>query len=279
MQQAYVPVDRDLLGFKGRLYPADMLIECRGAGVPEIRAWSNIRENDPTSVSKAIIDIITACTRVSSTTGAHSYNVKDLYEHDKLVLLALVHEITFADKHQNNMHVSGECGNPLCGKVFEELVVTPANFTFKVPDDKYIKYIDGEEGKFVIQTKNYGTIEYRPSTIGLGNAMFNWIGTFKPNFVKENQAMFRMVQSLVLDWRTANDKALRRLQVEQYNNMNPEVLAFRTHLLDELSIELKNELEYVCPDCGATFRCNLAFTEGMRELFLPAVQDFDAELL
>ena len=279
MKSAYQVLDRNLLGWNGRLYPDDMVIEVRGADVPEIRAWSNIDEKDPTSIAKHIIDIITSCTRVSSSTNTHSYSVKDLYEHDKLAIMMTIHELTFADKKANNLHVPGECSNPLCGRTFDELIITPANFTFKVPDEKYIKYINAEEGKFVIQTKNYGTIEYRPSTIGLGNAMTSWISTFKPAFVKENQSMFRIVQSLVTDWRLANDKMLRRLQVEQYNNMNADALAFRIHLLDALSIELKPELEYICPDCGATFRSRLSILEGIKHLFLPDIQDFDEELL
>lgn len=278
MKQTYQIVDRNLLGYSGKLYPLDMQIEVRGAAVPEIRAWSNIDENDAASVAKHVIDIITACTRVTSTIATKHYSVKDLYEHDKMTLLLLIHALTFADQKSNNIFITATCSNTMCNKEFDRLAVQPANLIFKTPDEKYEKYIDADNGKFVIQTKSYGTIEYRPTTIGLGNAMLSWIQTFKPAFIRENQAMFRMVQSLVSDWRLANDKYLRKLQVEQYNQMNTDVLSFRTALLDELTIELSTNLEYVCPDCGATFRCPMALDGGYRQLFMP-VQSIADELV
>jgi hypothetical protein len=278
MNSAYQEIDKQLLGYQGRLYPNDMKIEVRSAGVPEIREWSNINENDIRSVAQHIIDIITKCVRVTSTIGGKTYNVKDIYEHDKMCLLLLIHQLTFADKKDNMLYVHGECSNTACGRQFDKLAVTPANLLYNVPDEKFEKYIDSERGLFVIQTKNFGTIEYKPATIGLGQAMMNWVSTFKPKFVQENQAMFRMVQSLVQDWRLANDKSLRKLQVEEYNTMNTDVLSFRTELLDQLNIELKDELEYECPDCHSSFRCQLAFEGRYRTLFMP-VSNIDSELL
>lgn len=278
MKASYQQLDKTTLGMQGRLYPSDMVIEVRGADVPEIRAWSNINEKDPMSISKHVIDIITACVRVSSASGVHTYNVKDLYEHDKLALLMTIHTLTFADKRDTMMYVKAECSNEGCGKVFDQLAVTPANLMYKTPDEKYDKYIDAEKGCYVMPTKTYGEIVYRPSTIGLGNAMLSWSKTFKPQFVIDNQEMLKTVQSLVTDWRTANDKSLRKLQIEQYNNMDAKQLGFRSGLIDLLSIEVLDTLEYVCPDCGATFRCPLAIEGGYKGMFVP-VQSVDDELL
>lgn len=278
MKASYQQVDKATLGMQGRLYPEDMVIEVRGADVPEIRAWSNINDKDPMSVSKHVIDMITACVRVSSSSGVRTYNVKDIYEHDKLALLLTIHALTFAEKQDNMLYVQGECSNTACGRVFDKLPVTPANLMYRVPDEKYDKYIDAENGCFVIPTKSYGQIIYRPSTIGLGNAMFAWTQTFKPAFIRDNQEMFKTVQSLVYDWRTANDKSLRKLQIEQYNNMNAEQLGFRSGLLDKFNVEIIDTLEYICPDCGATFRCELAIEGGYKGMFVP-VQSVDDELL
>lgn len=278
MIDVYQKVDKNLLGYAGKLYPMDMQIEIRAASVPEIRAWSNMNEDDPQSMASHIIDIIVACTRVTSSIPGKSYSPKDLYEHDKLALLLMIHGATFADQKHNNIFVSGECTNAGCGKQFEKLAISPANLQYNCPDEKYEQYIDADKGCFVMQTKSYGTIEYKPSTIGLGSAMMSWISTFKPQFIRDNQSMFAIVQALVTDWRLANDKTLRRIQIEHYNQMDGNKLGFYLSLIDKLSVTLSNELEYVCPQCGNTFRCELAINGGYKQMFVP-VQSLDDELL
>jgi DNA-directed RNA polymerase subunit RPC12/RpoP len=275
MLKNYQIIDRSLLGYQGKLYPSDMIIEARGADVPEIRAWANIDENDLASIAKHVIDIIGACVKVTSKNPAIAYSYRDLYEHDKMFLLLYIHALTFADQAGNNVFVKCECSK--CHKEFDKLAVTPANLKYNCPDDKYAKYIDSDKGVFVIPTKSYGKLEYKPSTIGLGSAMMDWIPTFEPEFIKDNQTMLRIVQGLVTDWRAVNNSALRKLQIERYNLMNGQALGFYIDLLDKLEITLSNELEYVCPDCGATFRCPLAFSGSYRSLFV-SVQSFDDEL-
>lgn len=278
MTNAFEEVDKALLGYDGRLYPADMKIEVRAADVPEIRMWSEIRDDDPRSVAQAIIDIIVACTRVSSSTGANKYTVKDIYEHDKMALLLLIHSMTFADQQANSLYVKGECENASCGKVFEKLAVRTANLQYTVPDEKYAKYINPDLGLFQVQTKTYGTIEFKPSTIGVGQQMLEWIGTFQPKFVREHTNMFKLVQALCTDYRVVNAKYLRKLQVECYNNYNANELAFRTNLVDALNIALKEELTYECPECHERFQCPLVVEGGYRNIFVP-VQDIADELL
>jgi hypothetical protein len=278
MTNAYEEVDKALLGYGGKLYPADMKIEVRSADVPEIRMWSEIRDDDPRSVAQAIVDIILACTRVSSSTNANRYTVKDIYEHDKMALLLLIHSMTFADQKSNSLYVKGECQNSACGKVFDQLAVQAANLQYNVPDEKYAKYINHDLGLFQVQTKSYGTIEFKPSTIGVGQQMLEWMSTFQPKFVREHTNMFKLVQALCTDYRLVNAKYLRKLQVENYNNYSAAELSFRTNLVDALNITLKEELAYECPECHERFQCPLTIEGGYRSIFVP-VQDIADELL
>lgn len=274
----YQAIDKNLLGYGGKLYPSDMVIEARGAMLPEIRSWANIDERDPKSVSEHVIEVVTSCIRVASTRPDVKYSPKDLYEHDKMALLLIISQLTFPNDKDNSIYVKGECSNQSCAKTFDKLYVQTANLTYSMPDEKYEKYIDSEKGMFVIPTKRFGTIEFKPSTIGLGNAMSAWLSTFKPKFIKDNMLMFKLVQSLFTDWRMANDKTLRRAQIEQYNMFSADELTFRTQLVDAINVELKPELEYICPDCGTTFRCPMELAGGIKSLLMH-VQSIDDELL
>jgi hypothetical protein len=273
----YQKLDMSTLCFQGKAYPSDMEILVRPATVVEMRHWANIDEQDPLSVSTHILDIIESCVLVESSLS-NKYSYKDLYEVDKIALLLNIYNLTFSDTKNNNLFVKGQCDAIGCGKVFDKLIVQPANICYKVPEESMHKYLDHEHGIFKIETKTFGTIEYKPATIGLGQALMAWVGTFDSKFVRDNMAMFKLVQSMFTDWRLANDKALRTAQVEGYNMWPSSQLSFRLQLLEKFEFEVLQYLEYVCPACGQTFRCPLAFAGGYKSLFIP-VQSFDDELL
>lgn len=274
----YSLVDKADLGLGGRLYPEDMIIEARGAKVSEIRHWANINDQDILDVRRHITDIITSCVRVSSASEEHQYSPKDLYEFDQTALLLIINQLTFADTKKHNIFTKAKCGNAACGKAFDNLPIQPSNIMYTELDERFEKYIDTEHGGFLIKTKSYGDIAVKPSTIGLGMAITEWVRTFDADFVRSNMNMFSIVSLLATDWRKTNNKALRLLQVEQYNNMTPDKLSFYTMLYEKTSVQPKDMLEFICPDCGARFQSRLQFEGGYRAMFLP-VQDTDAELL
>lgn len=265
---SYSLVDRADLAYEGKLYPADMVIECRAATVKEIREWANVNEKDFMDVHQHILDIIMACTKVSSTIEGKTYSVKDLYECDEIALLLIIHYLTFVDK-KKTLTVSGSCTNPSCGADFQTLIVQTKNLTYTKLDERVLAHADHELGGFKFDLENE-VIRVKPSTIGIGIAMSAWMrSAFKPNFIKNNQMMFRIIQAMVNDWREVDEKKLRMIQISQYNNLNEEKLAEWTWLVENTTIEFTNELEYQCPQCGHTFRCSLEPTGGVRALFLP----------
>lgn len=275
--ERYTEVDRTLLGYQGKLYPEDMVIEVRGANALDIRTWSNIDDN-PVNVAKHINQIIGSCVKVTSKNEANNYSYKDLYEHDKIALLLMIRFHTFVDDKTNNLFVKGKCTAEGCGKQFDKLVVQVSNLTYKEPDKQYESKINSEYGIFELPTKTFGTIKFQPSTIGVGMAMMSWMSTFDAQFVSENKTMFKIVQTLVSDWRSANDKNLRHLQIERYNNMNEKGIGLYLDIIDKFNVAVKEELEFVCPDCGNTFRSPLAIEGGYLQMFVP-VQSIDDELL
>lgn len=274
----YSVVDKADLGLGGILYPADMVIEARPATVKEIRHWANINDDDQLDIHRHIVDIITSCVRVTSTDDNKKYSPKDLYEFDQLALLLIINSLTFADLKDHTIAVKGKCSKSTCGKVFDPLVVQPSNIVYKDINDKFKKYIDQDNGGFKIATKSYGDIIVKPATIGVALAVQEWMKTFDLQFIRDNMHMFQLVQMLCDDWRTANNKTLRLLQVEQYNQMNPNKLSLYTTIMEGTTVAPEPYLEYTCPDCGERFRCPIQFEGGYRSMFLP-VQDLNNELL
>jgi len=274
----YSIVDKADLGLGGSLYPADMVIEARPATVKEIRHWANINDEDQLDIHRHIVDIITSCVRVTSADDSKAYSPKDLYEFDQLALLLIINSLTFADIKDHTIAVKGKCSKPSCGKVFDPLAVQPSNIVYKELDERFVKYIDQENGGFKIATKSYGEVVVKPATIGTALAVQEWMKTFELSFIRDNMNMFQIVQMLCSDWRTANNKSLRLLQVEQYNNMDASKLALFTKIMESTTVAPEPYLEYTCPDCGERFRCPIQFEGGYRAMFLP-VQNIDDELL
>lgn len=271
-------VEKNALGFEGKLYPSDMLIEARAAEFLDIRKWQNIDNTNPISVAKHIKDIVLSCIRVSSISGQNDYNVRDIYEHDKLALLLTIFGKTFDNKKEHNLFVKGRCFQSDCLKTYDKLIVQRSNIKYQIPAEKYHKYIDSERGCFVIQTKSHGEIIYKPSTIGLGEIVSAWTTDMTSEFVQNNMDILQTVQALALDWRTASAKELRRLQIEEYNLMSENKKLFYLALIDECSIKPEDELEFECSACGAPFRSVLPLSIFDKRLFYP-VQSFDNELL
>ena len=279
LQDTFQPLDRKYLGYSGKYYPMDMQFEIRGAGVKEIRRWANINENDPESIAVTVVDLLSNCVRVTSISGENQYSYKDIYEHDKIAFLLAVHSVTFMEDDYH-LYVKGQCSGPMaCGKQFEKLQVQPGNLRYpEIDGEKYDKYFDKDLGLFKINTKSFGTIEYKFSTIGVGSVMFSWISSFTPQFVRDNQQMIRIVQSLVTTHKGLNAEKLRRLQIEEYNQWLPKRLAFQSKLIKDLDDSIMDTLKYTCPDCGATFFPPMGFIGGYRQMFMP-VQDLDDELV
>jgi hypothetical protein len=280
MATNYSIVDKKLLGWAGKLYPEDMIISVRSAEIQEIRDWSNMDENNPLDVSEHVIDMLSSCVKVTSETPDVLYSVKDIYEHDKIALLLLIHMATFPELKKHTIRVNGKCDTEDgCGTEHKDIPVQLANLQYSVPDSKYAKYIDADLGLFNIPAKSYGTIAFKPSTIGMGMKMRDWLsgGQFDNKYISKNPEMFKVIQSMCTNHRTMNAKALRLLQVDKYNNFNADELAFRLELIKKLNISVLGELEFICPSCGATFRCPLEFTRSYKQMFIPTI-DFDSEL-
>lgn len=272
--------DRSLLAMKGELYPTDMKFEICSPSLNSIRKWRNIDENNPASISMHITSMVSNCVRVTSESGSNEYDPKDLYEHDKLAfLLGIFKAFSAESPSEHNLFVEATC--PDCGKVYDKLAVQISNLTYKLPAQEMVdKYFDKELGYFVIKTKDFDDIMFKPSTIGLGQVVSKWSSTLDFKFLAENQDTVLAVQSLFTDWRGLTEAKVRKAQIEQYNLMTEKRKLFQMHLLDNVNVTPEGTLEYVCAgkECGARFRAPISYTKFNKALFMP-VQSFTDQLL
>lgn len=271
----FQPLDRKNLGYEGKYYPADMKFAVRPVKVEEVRNWSNVDEENPASLATAVTDLIEACVQVTSSTEGKEYSYKDIYEHDKIAFLLLIHNISFADDRGHNLFVKGQCNGASlsCGKSFDKLVVQPANLTYPEIPEKFEKYFDPIDGIFKIKTKTFGEIKYKPSTIGIGAVMMPWTSSFSPDYATKHIFMFRLIQACVTDHRELTAEKLRMIQISEYNTWNKEKIAVMSTIVKELDTTLLSNLTYTCPDCGTSFRCKMAIEGGFRSIFTPSVSD------
>jgi hypothetical protein len=273
-----VEVNKADLFMQGRLYPEDMVIYAKPATVADIRRWSNMNPNNPVDSLRHVQNIIASCIEVESTIEGKRYSYKDLYINDRLALLLIINSITFEDRKTHGLFVNGECANTHCGYKCDKIAVQPANVSYDNIDEKYMKYVDAERGLFAIKTQHYGIIELKPLTIGMFDAISAFQQEkFKPEFVRDNLQMFNVIACSMLDWRKASVSAMYRYQVETFNMLKPEEYEIRRKLAEEVSKGLNGHFEFVCPDCGETFRCTIQSDDDFKSMFV-AVQDIDAEL-
>lgn len=274
--------DKGLLACNGVLYPESMEFEICSPTVNQIRKWHSMNDENPLELSLNIIEMIEGCVRVKNG------DVKDIYEHDKLAfLIAIFNKFNVDNKLEHNLFVTGQC--PHCEKTFEKLVVQISNLTYKAPSAELIeKYLDKERGVFVIKTKKFGDIEFKPSTLGVGKIFSEWTSSLQVEFLRKNQSLVIELQSLFTDWRGLTKEKIRKVQVEEYNLFSDERKLFQMQLMDNFNVTIQNEVEFICPECAKnnenaedsqnTFRVLLPFEQINRTMFTP-VSSFLDELL
>lgn len=271
-------VDMTKLAAQGRLYPADMQLIYRAARTAEIRHWSNL-DDSASNIDAAdhLTDLISVCVRPVSKSGTRQYSYKDIYEHDKWYLIMLIHDITFPEGSEITnpikLKITGACKHEY------EMQMTAANITYIENDSRMDKYIDSENGMFRIQTKSYGEICMKPSTIGVSDAFRPYIATLDQSQIQNARTNIFFSQWQVLDWRQLkNNKDVERV-CQAYNAMDPfKELPLKLDIYEKCRILPSGVINTKCPVCGLEGTAPFRFPEGIKQIFRP-ISNLDSELL
>ena len=277
-ETSWFNVDMSKLAKQGRLYPSDLQIIYRACRSGEIRHWSNLDDNaNPAEVATYLNDIVKVCVRCVSKSGMNHWSVDDIYEHDKWYLIMLIHGLTFPENSELTNPITLEISSGTCKHNFK-LDLTADNMTWDEPDESMDKYIDSETGCYRVQTRSYGELILKPSTIGVGKVFAEYMRTLDKDTLMNAKTYILAAQWLTPDWRGLNVKKAEQI-CQSFQAMDAfKELPLKLKILSKCMILASNNIKFTCPKCHMEGEAPFRFPEGIKQIFQP-VQNLESELL
>lgn len=271
-------VDMSQLGYGGRLYPQDLKIVYRAARAAEIRHWSNMDDSNLNAqVAQHLTDLIAVCCRCVSISGNNQYSYKDIYEHDKWKLIMMIHDLTFPENSEVTNPILLDVTSGVCKHHFK-LNLSADNIHFVEPDSMLDKYIDSENGGYLVNTKSLGQIALKPSTIGVGEAMAQYMMKLDIETQRNIIGIAPVVAMQLGDWRGLNDKLILQA-FQEFNGIEPlKALPLLLDIADKATVKAAETIKFVCPHCKMEGEAPFRFPNGIKQIFRP-ISNIESELL
>lgn len=263
----YHNIELENLPSGGKFYPAECNISIRAAKVAEIRQFSTVDENNLLDIEDKLNYIIKSCIRFTSRTKVLSY--KDILEEDRVFLLLSIRDLTFPEP-ESKLTVKATTKD---GEEFDAEISSKYFQLSRVPEE-IEKYYDAETRAFEIQTKSFGTITMRPPTIGVMEAITNYIRVRQIEKKPWDQSYLQIAPYLQLDWRGFNDSAIFKGEVN-FNAWDSKKYMLVYKLAEKMKIGVQPEM--LVPYEDEEVLVPISFRDGIKSLFI--VQDFSGELL
>lgn len=262
-------IDKSILSYGGRFYPADARLQYRAAGTVEIRAWTSVGDA-PSELYNGLNDILSSCFR-----GIYW---KKLKECDRFKILLLIHDASFVEPDKKFV-IKTTCKESTCKHKWNAEIYE-SNLQYTIAHDSINKYFNDATNIFEIQTKTFGTIKWCPPSLGVVEKITNWVQRQEPEFVKRHSFFIDMLVYLMHDHELITDKSIDDMFTD-YSSWSKEKIAFMYDLYSNKGkIALAPNAKVVCPVCKAENKPQINFDEsgGLKSFFLP-ISDFDSELL
>lgn len=261
----------------GRYYPDNTRISIRAARVGEIREFSTINEEDPKDVLDKMTYIISQCVKIYY--GNVPGNYKDIIAADRIVLILKIRELTFIDGGSSiKIPVpSGACQTVGCHPQ-EYINFNTASLTFIQPDPMLEKYYDSATKCYNIPTKDCGTINLYPPTIGVSSAITDWVVKQRRENKKIDAALAEILQFVIKDWKGLSEKMIFSKMTEIAGwSAKKFTLVYR--LVEKVNVGIDVDVTTVCESCGGEIKVPVTFPDGYKSLFVPTISDIRDELL
>jgi len=267
----YIEIWPDAFPTRGMFYPAGTRFFVRAATVDAIRHFSTIDETSPFSVNEGLVDVIKMCLLVKTLGKPLTY--KDIKDEDRIHIILAIREVTFA-KGENRLAVKVECG---CGTE-NEIEVRNSSFRRADLDEDVMRYYDEEGRRFVFKTKSFGDIIISPPSIGIATVVTDYVQRLgaEGKAKQIDKAFVRMLPFIIHDYRTTDEKAIKRLHVD-FLSWSKEKFQLMNNLIDKVKLGVKETLFSACANCGEEIATPITFPGGFKSLFI--VSDISGELL
>ena len=251
----------------GKFYPQDCSISIRAAKVAEIRQFSTVDENNLLDIEDKLNYIIKSCIRFTTRAKVMSY--KDILEEDRVFLLLSIRDLTFPEP-ESKLTVKATTKD---GEEFDAEIASKYFQLSRVPDE-IEKYYDHETRSYEIQTRSFGTITMRPPTIGVMEAITNYIRVRQVEKKPWDQSYLQIAPYIQQDWRGFNDAAIFKGEVT-FNSWDSKKYMLVYKLAEQMKIGVQPEM--LVPYGDEEVLVPISFRDGIKSLFI--VQDFSGELL
>lgn len=273
-QLAWIEVNRDIMLYKGMFYPADWKIKARAALGAEIANFSTIDGEDPLSVNDGINEVLKACVRIETSTGA-AISFRNLCEFDRLWMLLFVRDLTMQSTEQK---LNYEVRCPHCQEP-NTIELSFDNLKEKPLSEMALKYFDADQCAFIVPTRSFGILKFQPSTIYRGEAFKDFMIENRRQNRKDPAAAFAKLYSLLLNRETERQPKAVNAALTQFIEIsnNAKKLSLYLKLADELETALSQEITYICSSCEKEAQAAIQFPDGISSLLL--MSDISEELL
>ena len=270
----YVKLDLNLLPSGGRFYREDFEIHIRAARTAEVRDFSMMDEASIHDADVRLNSILSSCTRVMYGVQRGSY--KDILEGDRIYIILSIRELTFKEgEFKLMMPVKSGCETAGC-KSQESVELKTSNLQFQDEEVTLEKFYNEETRGYAIATKNHGTIDMAPPTIGVMRAVSDYGREQEESGANWDKSLVAILPYLHREWRGLNAKEIFA-QVSQLQGWGSTKYSIAYRLAERMTVAVKPEMKYPCDSCSAEVTVPLTFPGGVKGLFV--IHDIDSELL
>jgi hypothetical protein len=267
MHLGFHNVDISTLPSGGRFYPVGSKLAIRPAQVSEVRHFSTIDEGNLLDIEDKLNHIVKNCTRFNSGTKVLSY--KDILEEDRIYILLSIRDLTFPEP-ESKLTVKASTKD---GEEFDA-EMSAQYFQLSKVTEEIEKYYDEEARAFAIRTKSFGVIMMRPPSIGVLEAITNYIKVRQIEKKQWDQSYLQILPYISLDWRGFTDEKIFKGEVD-FHSWNTQKYSLVYRLAEKMRIGVQPEM--LVPFGDEEVLVTIGFRDGIKSLFV--VQDIAGELL
>jgi hypothetical protein len=267
MHLGFHNVDISTLPSGGRFYPVGSKLAIRPAQVSEVRHFSTIDEGNLLDIEDKLNHIVKNCTRFNSGTKVLSY--KDILEEDRIYILLSIRDLTFPEP-ESKLTVKASTKD---GEEFDA-EISAQYFQLSKVTEEIEKYYDDEARAFAIRTKSFGVIMMRPPSIGVMEAITNYIKVRQIEKKQWDQSYLQILPYISLDWRGFTDEKIFKGEVD-FHSWNTQKYSLVYRLAEKMRIGVQPEM--LVPFGDEEVLVTIGFRDGIKSLFV--VQDIAGELL
>jgi hypothetical protein len=267
MHLGFHNVDISTLPSGGRFYPVGSKLAIRPAQVSEVRHFSTIDEGNLLDIEDKLNHIVKNCTRFNSGTKVLSY--KDILEEDRIYILLSIRDLTFPEP-ESKLTVKASTKD---GEEFDA-EISAQYFQLSKVTEEIEKYYDEEARAFAIRTKSFGVIMMRPPSIGVMEAITNYIKVRQIEKKQWDQSYLQILPYISLDWRGFTDEKIFKGEVD-FHSWNTQKYSLVYRLAEKMRIGVQPEM--LVPFGDEEVLVTIGFRDGIKSLFV--VQDIAGELL